>query len=354
MFLQAVPDSKNNIYKLYKIYILYMKKNIALVTGGYSKELLISYKSSSNIYNNIDSEKYNSYIIYINKDGWYYMNENNEQIDVNKNDFSIEINKEKIIFDLVFICIHGTPGEDGKLQGYLDCLNIKYTSSSSINSAIMCNKYYTKIIASQNGIHVANSLKLYRNNDLIEQKEKIILNLKLPLFIKPNNGGSSIGTNIVKNNNEIIKSLEIAFEEDNEVLVEEFIDGREFTVGVMKLGGEIIVFPITEIISENIFYNYEAKYEGKNINVTPANIDKIISDKLIETSKKIYNIFDCKGVIRIDYIYNDKIKEPFILEINSIPGQSKVSIIPKQINSMGWSLKEFYSMIIEESLLNNK
>ena len=331
-----------------------MKKNISIVTGGYSKESIISYKTASVIFDNIDSEKYNCYIIDINKNGWYYTNENNLQNEVNKNDFSIIINNENVKFDLVFICIHGTPGEDGKIQGYLDCLHIPYTSSSSVNSAIMCNKYYTNVIASQNRISVAKSLKLYKhNNNLIESKENIISKLKMPLFIKPNNGGSSIGTNKVTHVDEITKSLEIAFEEDNEVLVEEFIDGREFTVGVFKLKGEILVFPITEIISENVFFNFEAKYEGKSNEITPAIIEKTVSDKLIDASKKIYKTFDCKGVIRIDYIYNDTMNEPFMLEINSIPGQTKHSVIPKQVAVMGWSLKAFYSIIIEEFILQD-
>lgn len=336
-----------------------MKKNIAIVTGGYTKESVISYKTASCVFDNVDSEKYNCYIIDINKNGWYYTNENNLQKEVNKNDFSIIINNETVKFDLVFICIHGTPGEDGKIQGYLDCLHIPYTSSSYINTAIMSNKYYTNVIASQNGISVAKSLKLYKHNNnnynnLIESKENIISNLKLPLFIKPNNGGSSIGINKVTHVDEIIKSLEIAFNEDNEVLVEEFIDGREFSVGVFKFNGEILVFPITEIISENEFFNFEAKYEEQCKKITPANIDKIVSDKLIDASKKMYKTFDCKGVVRIDYIYNDSMNEPFMLEINPIPGQSSnQSIIIKQVYAMGWTLKEFYSMIIEEFLLNH-
>lgn len=327
-----------------------MKKNIALVTGGYSNESVISYKSASNVFDNIDSEKYNSYLIDINKNGWFYTNEKNLQKEVNKNDFSIIINNENIKFDLVFICIHGTPGEDGKIQGYLDCLHIPYTSPSHSNSAIMYTKDYAKTIVSQNGISVAKSLKLYKSENLIDSKENIISKLKMPLIIKPNSGGSSIGTNKVTHADEIIKSLEISFEQDNEVLVEEFITGREFTVGVLKLKGEVIVFPITEIVSENNFFNFEAKYEGKSSQVTPAVIDKDISDKLIDASKKIYKTFDCKGVVRIDYIYNTTLNEPFMLEINAIPGQSKYSVVPKQVVAMGWSLKEFYSMIIEEFL----
>ena len=332
-----------------------MKKNIAIVTGGYSNESVISYKTASVVFDNIDLEKYNCYIIDINKNGWYYTNENKLQNEVNKNDFSIKINNETVKFDLAFICVHGTPGEDGKIQGYLDCLHIPYTSSSSVNSAVMSNKYYTNVVASQNGISVAKSLKLYKhNNNLIESKENIISKLKLPLFIKPNNGGSSIGINKVTHVDEIIKSLEIAFNEDNEVLVEEFIDGREFSVGVFKFNGDILVFPITEIISENTFFNFEAKYEGQCKKITPAIIDKIVSDKLIDASTKIYKIFDCMGVVRIDYIYNDSMNEPFMLEINPIPGQSSNhSIIIKQVYAMGWTLKDFYSMIIEEFLLNH-
>ena len=327
-----------------------MKYNIALITGGYSGEAVVSYKSTNNVFNNIDKEKYNCYIIDIRKDGWLYMNEDNKEVEVNKNDFSIEINGDKIKFDLSFICLHGTPGEDGKIQGYLDCLKIPYTSSSAINSAIMCNKYYTTIVASRNGINVSKSLKLYKHSNLVECTYKIVNELKLPVFVKPNNGGSSIGSSKVTSLYEVNNALESAFKEDDEVLVEEFIHGREFTVGVIRIKGEIVVLPITEIISENTFFDFEAKYNGKCQEVTPAVINEEMSEQLINNSKKIYEIFDCKGVIRIDYIYNNNDNKPYLLEINSIPGQSEHSIIPKQVIAMGWSLTKFYSTIINNSL----
>lgn len=329
-----------------------MKRNIALVTGGYSSESLtsltsVSFKSASNVLEHIDSEKWSCHIININENGWFYTNENNKQSEVNKNDFSIKLNNEKINFDLVFICLYGTPGGDGKIQGYLDCLSIPYTTSSFVNSAIMCNKYYTVAIASHAGINVSKSIKIHKNK---YDKDKILNQLTLPVFVKPNNGGGSIGVTKVMHADELSAGLETAFKEEDEVLVEEFIDGREFTVGVIKLKTDIVVLPITEIISNNAFFDFKAKYEGESKEITPANITKEMSDKLVNTSKYIYDTFDCKGVVRIDYIYSDKLDAPVMLEINFLPGQTKQSIIPQQVCSIGWNLKDFYSMIIESAL----
>ena len=329
-----------------------MKRNIALVTGGYSSESLtsltsVSFKSASNVFEHIDSEKWSCHIIDINENGWFYTNENNKQAEVNKNDFSIKLNNEKINFDLVFICLYGTPGGDGKIQGYLDCLSIPYTTSSFVNSAIMCNKYYTVAIASHAGINVSKSIKIHKNK---YDKDKILNQLTLPVFVKPNNGGGSIGVTKVIHADELSAGLETAFKEEDEVLVEEFIDGREFTVGVIKLKTDIVVLPITEIISNNAFFDFKAKYEGESKEITPANISKEMSDKLVNTSKYIYDTFDCKGVVRIDYIYSNILDAPVMLEINFLPGQTKQSIIPQQVCSMGWNLKDFYSMIIENAL----
>ena len=329
-----------------------MKRNIALVTGGYSSESLtsltsVSFKSASNVFEHIDSENWSCHIIDINENGWFYTNENNKQAEVNKNDFSIKLNNEKINFDLVFICLYGTPGGDGKIQGYLDCLSIPYTTSSFVNSAIMCNKYYTVAIASHAGINVSKSIKIHKNK---YDKDKILNQLTLPVFVKPNNGGGSIGVTKVIHADELSAGLETAFKEEDEVLVEEFIDGREFTVGVIKLKTDIVVLPITEIISNNAFFDFKAKYEGESKEITPANISKEMSDKLVNTSKYIYDTFDCKGVVRIDYIYSNILDAPVMLEINFLPGQTKQSIIPQQVCSMGWNLKDFYSMIIENAL----
>ena len=327
------------------MHIMTMKRTIALITGGYSNEAAISHKSAASVFEHIDSEKWNCHIIDIHKNGWFYMNENEIQSEVDKNDFSIRINNEIITFDLAFICLHGTPGEDGKIQGYLDCLNIPYTSSSSVNSAIMCNKHFTVAIASHNGINVSKSIKL-RNDDTA-----LILNqLILPVFVKPNSGGSSIGTCKVMHSDELRAALEVAFKEDDEVLVEEFVDGREFTVGVIKLKTGILVLPITEIVSENDFFDFKAKYEGASHEITPAIITQEMSDKLIHSSKLVYEIFDCKGIIRIDYIYSKTRNVPIMLEVNAIPGQTKHSVIPQQVAAMGWNLKDFYSTIIENAV----
>jgi len=328
-----------------------MKQNIAIVTGGYSNESVVSYKSAANVLEHIDLEKWNCHVIDISKNGWFYTNEKNEQVEVNKNDFSIILNNQIIKFDLAFICLHGTPGEDGKIQGYFDCLNIRYTSSSCVNSAIMLNKYYTTAISSHNGINVSKSIRLYinNNNNNNDNKNKILKKLTLPVFVKSNNGGSSIGMTKVMHADELNSALETAFKEDAEVLVEEFVDGREFTVGVIKIKTDIMILPITEIIG-NTFFDFKAKYEGESREITPANITKEMSDKLIQASKHIYETFDCKGIIRIDYIYSNILDAPVMLEINSIPGQTKKSVIPQQVCSMGWNLKDFYSMIIENEL----
>lgn len=325
-----------------------MKKNIALVTGGYSGESVISYKSAATIFDNIDNEKWNCYLIDINTEGWFYVNQSGQKSAVDKNDFSIVENDQKILFEAVLIGMHGTPGEDGKLQGYFDCLNIPYTSCDAASSALTFNKRYTVAVASFAGIPVANSLHLFKE-DLVSA-DYILSNLKLPIFVKPNNGGSSLGISKVSDPADILTALEKAFREDNQVLAEEFIMGREFTIGVFKSKGEIITLPITEIISKNDFFDFQAKYEGASEEVTPAVVEENIALQIREMAKKAYHVFNCKGIIRIDFIYNDEEQKPFLLEINTVPGQSAASIVPQQVKAMGWTLKEFYSALIEECL----
>jgi D-alanine-D-alanine ligase len=323
-----------------------MKKNIALVTGGYSGESVISYKSAESIFQNIDSDKWNCFIIDIHPMGWFYVNSNKEKTSVDKNDFSIIENGQKIKFDAILIGLHGTPGEDGKLQGYFDCLNIPYTSCNAASSALTFNKRYTVAVAAFAGIPVAKSLHLFKNNPL--SPDQILKELTLPLFVKPNNGGSSLGISKVKEENELSNALKKAFTEDEQVLVEEFISGREFTIGVFKSKGNILTLPITEIISQNEFFDFQAKYEGASQEITPADVSEEIAEKIREEARKAYSVFNCNGVIRIDFIYNEKSNKPYLLEINTVPGQSAASIVPQQVKSMGWSLKEFYSALIEE------
>ena len=326
-----------------------MKKNIALVTGGFSGEAVISYKSATTIDRNLDRERFNVYKIDINPKGWFYESADGSKAEIDKNDFTLQVGGEKIKFDAVFIGMHGTPGEDGKLQGYFDTLKIPYTSCDAATSALTFNKRFTVAVAAFAGIPVAKSEVLIKNN--FQNPEEIAGKLKFPVFVKPNNGGSSIGMSKVnKLSDEFGAAIEKAFKEDDQVLIEEFISGREFTVGVFKTKGNIVVLPITEVMSKKEFFDYEAKYQGASSETTPAEIDEVVADKVRDTAKKIYKVFNCRGVVRIDFIYNEETKQPYMLEINSIPGQSEASIVPQQVQVMGWSLKEFYSKLIEEAL----
>lgn len=323
-----------------------MKKKIALVTGGYSGESVISYKSAESMFNNIDQSKWDCYIIDIHPDGWFYRSADGTKIDVDKNDFSINIDGNKIVFDAVLVGLHGTPGEDGKLQGYFDCLHIPYTSCDAATSALTFNKRYTVAVASFAGMHVARSLHLFKDDKTTPQD--ILSQLSLPLFIKPNNGGSSLGISKVKEVSEIQEALDKAFCEDEQVLVEEFIKGREFTIGVFRSKGKIITLPITEIIPKNEFFDFQAKYEGASEEITPAQVDENVADQVRHEALKAYTVFNCNGIVRMDFIYEESKGNPYLLEINTVPGQSAASIVPQQVLAMGWSLKEFYSALIEE------
>ena len=328
-----------------------MKKNIALVTGGFSGEAVISYKSAVTIDNNLDRNHFNVYKIDINSKGWLYQQTDGRMLEIDKNDFSLQLDSEKIKFDAVFIGMHGTPGEDGKLQGYFDMLKIPYTGCDAATSAITFNKRYAVAVAALAGVNVAKSVLLIKNN--FTSPDEIISGLQFPVFIKPNNGGSSIGMSKVNNaSDELGAAIEKAFKEDDQVLVEEMISGREFTVGVFKTQGNIIVLPITEVKAhaDVAFFDFEAKYQGKSTETTPAEIDETIADKIRDAARKIYTAFNCKGVVRIDFIYNEQADKPFMLEVNTIPGQSEASIVPQQVKAMGWSLKEFYTKLVEECL----
>lgn len=323
-----------------------MKKKIALITGGYSGEAVISYKSALTIEKNIDTQKWDCYKIDINPKGWFFMGADGVEFPVDKNDFSITVEGQKIQFDAVLVGLHGTPGEDGKLQGYFDCLKIPYTSCDAATSALTFNKRYTVAVAAFAGLPVAKSIHLFKNMPL--QTADILKELNLPLFVKPNNGGSSLGISKVKVPAELQPAIEKAFKEDDQVLVEQFISGREFTIGVFKSKGKVIALPITEIISNNEFFDFEAKYQGASKEITPAHIDEATANKIRETSIKAYSVFNCKGIVRMDFIYNEADGKPYLLEINTVPGQSEASIVPQQVAAMGMSLKEFYSALIEE------
>ena len=326
-----------------------MKPKIAFVTGGYSGEAVISYLTAKTIEKNIDPKKFEHYKIDITKDGWFYQLPSGEKIMVDKNDFSLAINGGKTHFDAVLIGIHGTPGEDGKLQGYFDMLHLPYTSCDCAISALTFNKRYTVAVASFAGIKVANSVLLFKNN--YQSPDEQVKNLKFPVFVKPNNGGSSIGMSKVNSpSEELGAAIEKAFNEDDQVLVEEFIKGREFTIGVFQSKGKIIALPITEIITKKEFFDYEAKYLGASLEITPAEIDESLTNKIKEEAIKIYQIFNCRGIVRIDFIYNEEEGEPYMLEINTVPGQTEASLVPQQVKVMGWTLMDFYTALIDECL----
>lgn len=326
-----------------------MKKKVAIVTGGYSGEAEISYKSVVTVSNNIDTTQFDSYIIDITPQGWFY-NYAGEKIIVNKNDFSITVNNQKINFDVALLCLHGTPGEDGKLQGYFDMIGLPYTSCNAATSAITFNKRYTVAVAAFGGINVAKSEHLFKHSSY--NVDNILQKLQLPVFVKPNNGGSSLGMSKVVEANALKPAIDKAFSVDDQVLVEEMIEGREFTIGVYKNNNEIIALPITEVITHNDFFDFEAKYLGKSEEVTPAKIDTAVANQIANAAQKIYQLFNCNGVVRIDFIYCNKTHQPFMLEVNTVPGQSQASIVPQQVIAKGLTLQEFYTTIILNAFNN--
>ncbi len=324
-----------------------MKPVIAFVTGGYSSEAAISYKSAVTIEKNVDTSKFDVYKIDITPSGWFYEN-GGSKVEVDRKDFSLNLGGKKIKFDAVLIGIHGTPGEDGKLQGYFDLVGLPYTSCDAATSALTFNKRYTVAVAAFAGIQTARSMHIFKHTPV--NPSVILQQLQLPVFVKPNNGGSSIGMSKVNKPDELEEALAKAFKEDDQILIEEFISGREFTVGVFRTTREIVVLPITEIMTKKDFFDYEAKYQGLSEEVTPAEIDTDMKNKIESAARKVYEVFNCRGVIRIDFIYNETKNQPFILEINTVPGQTEASVVPQQVKIMGWSLKEFYSSLIEEAL----
>jgi D-alanine-D-alanine ligase len=330
-----------------------MKRVIAFVTGGYSGEAEVSYKSAITMEAEVDRSIYDVFRIDITPAEWFHLTKEGVKIPVDKNDFSLTINGKKIHFDAVLIGIHGTPGEDGKLQGYFDLMNLPYTTCDAATSALTFNKRYTVAVAAFAGISVSRSEHLFKQSN--PDAAALGNRLGMPVFVKPNNGGSSIGMSKVSSKEDLAAALQKAFREDDQVLVEEFISGREFTVGVFRSGNEIIILPITEVKTTKDFFDFEAKYSpGFTEETTPAELDAGIAETIRSTAKKIYQVFNCSGVVRIDMIYNEEKGEPFMLEINTVPGQTAASVVPQQVRAMGWTLKQFYSALIEDALTRAK
>lgn len=331
-----------------------MKKKIALVAGGYSGEYVISIGSAKTIAANLDKNQYDIYKIIITRQEWYYENAQGDKVPVDKNDFSITLDGKKINFDLAFIALHGTPGEDGRLQGYFDMLDIPYTTCNSIVSALTFNKSFcNKVVKDFNVVHIAKSVHLFKNKPY--SLGVIMERVALPVFVKPNESGSSLGVSKVLEVNELIPAIEKAFTEDKEVLIEEFIQGRELTIGVYAVNGLVKTLPPTEIVSKNTFFDYEAKYTpGITDEITPAPIPENILDDLNKKAINIYTMLNCSGIVRIDFILQEKTNELYFLEVNTTPGQSANSLIPQQVAAAGMTLQAFYNDIVEEALLNNQ
>jgi len=326
-----------------------MKKTIALLTGGTTGEWVVSVKSAATIGQNIDTSKYEVYKIMLTENGWFYEPADSVKIEVDKNDFSLTVKGKKIVFDGVFIAIHGSPGEDGKLQGYFDMLGIPYTTCNALTSAITMNKGYTKAIV--NGIknlNVAKSLQLFKDN---YNTEEVKAQLKLPYFVKPNNGGSSIGMSKVKTVEELDAALEKAFNEDAQVLVEEFVEGREFSIGVFKTKGKIVVLPTTEVKTKNEFFDFDAKYTpGVTEEITPGDMTEEEKARVEQVVAEVYQRLNCRGIVRIDYFLEHGTGNFYFIEINTIPGQTATSFIPQQVAAMGMKLQDFYTQVLEETI----
>jgi len=327
-----------------------MKKNIALVAGGYSGEYVISVQSAAVIEKNIDSSKYNVYKISVTRDGWNYMGADGQSVAVDRNDFSLTINGNKINFDAVFIGIHGTPGEDGRLQGYFEMLGIPFTSCGMVTSALTFNKSYcNKVVSSFGIVNVSKSVHIFRDQPF--DTKDILRELKLPVFVKPAEGGSSIGMSKVNTAEELMPAIEKAFKEDAQILIEEFIKGREITCGLYKANGQFTVLPVTEIISSKEFFDYEAKYTpGVTREVTPAEAPSEVTNLIQATARKLYDKLNCRGIVRMDFIWEEANNRLFFLEVNTMPGQSENSLVPQQVRAAGKTLQEFYGTLIEECL----
>lgn len=323
-----------------------MKKNIAIIMGGYSSEYKISLKSGNVVFDTLDKTKYNGYRIHIFKDKWVYVNTDDSELPVDKNDFSVTIDGKKTTFDCVFNAIHGSPGEDGFMQGYLKLLGIPQTSCDMYQAAITFNKRDCLSVLKPYGIKTAESFFLNLGDPINE--DEIIKKVGLPCFVKANKAGSSFGVSKAHKKEDLKNAIAVAFKEDDEIIIESFLNGTEVSVGVITYKGETKVLPITEIVSENDFFDYEAKYLGKSQEITPARLTSEQENKVTSIAKKVYEVLKMKGFSRSEYIFKDD--EPHLLEINTIPGLTLASILPQQAAAANISLPDLFDNAIEEAL----
>jgi D-alanine-D-alanine ligase len=322
------------------------KLNVAVVMGGFSAERDVSIKSGNVVLKHLDADKYEIYGIDIDKENWYYIDSKKHKHLVNRHDFSIEINSKKIRFDVVFNAIHGSPGEDGLLQAYFELMQIPQTSCDFYQAALTFNKRDLISVLKPYGIKTAESYFINKGDAI--DTTAILSKVGLPCFVKANRSGSSFGVYKVKTLEELIPAIANALQVDTEILIESFLDGREVSVGVINYKGETIVLPITEIITENEFFDYEAKYLGQSNEVTPADIPDDWAQKVSAAAKKVYQVLQMKGFSRSEYIFVDG--EPHLLEVNTVPGLTEQSLLPQQAEKAGISLKELFDNAIQEAM----
>ena len=328
------------------LHISFNMKKIAIIMGGYSSEYQISLKSGEVVYKHLDRSLYEPYRIHIFEEKWVYIDDENDEYPINRHDFSVEVKGDKISFDCVFNAIHGSPGEDGFMQGYLELLGMPHTSCGMYQAALTFNKRDCLSVLKPYGIQTAESYYLNQGDTIDEQA--IIAKVGLPCFVKANKAGSSFGISKVVEQGELQQAIDHAYAEDDEVIIESFLDGTEVSVGVIRYQGEVRVLPITEIVSENDFFDYEAKYLGKSQEITPARISEEMAQKVRTVAQKVYEVLKMEGFSRSEYIFKDD--EPHLLEINTIPGLTEESILPQQAAEAGISLPALFSNAIEEAL----
>jgi len=325
-----------------------MKTNIAIVAGGDSGEYEISMKSGRVVFETIDRDKYEPFLVQVKGSNWF-TEIDGEKFQVDKNDFSVKIQHQKINFQCVFCAIHGSPGENGKLPAYFEMLQMPYTSCDSAVSALTFNKNLCNRVVASWGINVSPSMHFFKGNTNIEQQ--IIENLQFPVFVKPNGSGSSVGMSKVNKAEELPETILKAFDEDTEILVEQFVKGCELTCGVLETKNRLTVFPVCEVKSKKEFFDYEAKYDPSlSTEIIPAEIPANLEITVKETSAYLFKKLNCKGVVRFDYIFSEKDEKLFFLEVNTVPGLTHQSIVPKMAAEIGISHKELFSMMIEDAV----
>ena len=321
-------------------------KNVAIICGGDSGEFEISVKSANVVKKNLNKELYDSHIIVVSKKGWYGLLDDGSHVDVDKNDFSIQVNGRKVKFDVAFNAVHGVPGENGPLSGYLELMGIPCTSSGLTTCALTFHKDFCKRVVASYDVKVSPSILINKGESY--DVEAIVREIGLPMFVKPTCNGSSVGVTKVKTAEQLVPAIDTAMAAGGQVMCEKFVNGREFGCGAMSYQGKMMVFPLTEICSKNEFFDYEAKYTaGKCDEITPAQVDEDVEIEIKATTAMLYEKLECKGFVRMDYIVSDE--GVFFIEANIVPGMSEASIIPAQARCFGLTLEKLFGMAVEEA-----